>query len=190
MDWTITKYHSDQNTIEVLLLHEPMENILLGMVSSPILPNNIALVIDYNLDSDGDIAGIGYNHDGTNPQIHMIPEIAEHLKKGTDEAKLILFHEIGHYANKDYLSSKSNKDYGYDKLRVDATEKGYVKESELTADDFAAEYIGKDTIINGLHQLLLRTKESCSRYPESSYVAFAIKEIELRILHQLSKQST
>ena len=42
-DYRITKYGADTEEIEVLILNKPMDDVLAGMISSPLFQENIAL---------------------------------------------------------------------------------------------------------------------------------------------------
>ena len=175
MDWTATEYGIGGAKIEVLLLNEAMEDVLLGMVSSPLFREDIAIALDSRGDIAYNFACLGLMADGSKPRIYIIPELVEKLKAGDAEAKMILFHEVGHYVHKDYLVPQEEKD------RVARAMDDHVEERELAADDFAAEYLGRDTVIEGLGMLFARMKKEYKDAPEAE---IAIREVALRIAYQ------
>ena len=181
MNWITREYGSDHEKIEVLILEEPMENTLVGMISSDLFEEKIAIAFDCQKQLDYDFACLGMMYDGSKPRIYMEQELVGRLKKESDEANLILFHEIGHYIHKDYSKNISDLE------RERAVQTGCVIEKELFADDFAASYIGKNAVIHGLKILAERMKAKYQSGVDEVSISLALLEIELRIKHQIAK---
>jgi len=111
MNGNTTILNNGKDKIELTLLDKPMEQGLVGMVSSELFVENIAIVVEDNPQTvEYDFACLGYTKAGTAPRVMMKKEFYEDLKKGTQEAKSILFHEIGHYANGDIFINTFNED--------------------------------------------------------------------------------
>ena len=180
-DYRITKYGADTEEIEVLILNKPMDDVLAGMISSPLFQENIALALDTNSGFDYDFSCLGVMANGSKPRIYMTPELITNLQIGTSEAKTILFHELGHYVHKDFLISNVD--------RASLVESNAVAEKELAADSFAVKYLGMQTVIEGLQQLLLRVKTTYDGTHDRHSFELSIKELELRIAYQASKTS-
>lgn len=184
MEYKQTSYGAGDEIIEVLILDEPMNGTLVGMISSPMFSENVALALDSRVakgeEVDYDLACMGAAKDGSIPRIYLFPDLVLDLKAGSIEALFILFHELGHYVNGDLSGDYCSEDY--DTQRVECVKDGKVSAKELAADAFAAKYIGRDKAIIGLEALLKRTQHSWNieEFDEES-VKTAIKEIEMRI---------
>ena len=87
---------------------------------------------------------------------------------------MILLHEIGHYYHGDHLISK-NRDEEREMLVL----KGAVSDEELKADLFAAEYLGAETVVEGLRVLIKKRKEECSEDEEEGDVG--LDELVMRL---------
>jgi len=173
------KFGTGENKIQIMLLDEIMEQGLAGMISSPMFKENIAIVVEDNPSTiDYDFACLGYTKKKTAPRVMMKRNFFEDLKCGTPESRMILFHEIGHYANQDFLTNDGNTDAEREALVVD----GGISEKEIKADAFAASYLGNETVIEGLEALKKRILTDYADYDEES-VRITIKEIDIRISH-------
>jgi len=106
----------------------------------------------------------------------MKKEFYEDLKKGTQEAKSILFHEIGHYANGDILTNTFNEDNERERL----VSQNKVSDKEVKADAFAVQYLGTDCVAKGLTDLKKRILTEYADYDEES-LNITIKELDIRI---------
>lgn len=175
--WNITEYGIDDKKIEVLIFSEPINNILVGKVSSQAFVEDIAIGFYQHDDIDFGFACLARESDGSKPRIFIEPELAEKLKNGTEEAKLILFHEIGHYVNNDQNPNDADLE------RENAIRNEYVSIKELFADEFAASYIGKDAAITGLEQLAQNIRDKYYEHADEESFSLAMREIELRIEH-------
>ena len=165
--------------IELTLLESLMDLKLGGMISSPMFNENIAIVVEDNPETiDYDFACLGYTKEKTVPRVMMKSEFFDDLKHGTSESKMILFHEIGHYANNDMLTNMGNADKEREALVV----KNKVSEKEIKADAFAVAYLGEDVVVTGLEDLKKRIIKDYADYDEES-IRITIKEIDIRISH-------
>ena len=165
--------------IELTLLDNLMELNLGGMISSPMFSENIAIVVEDNPKTiDYDFACLGYTKEKTAPRVMMKSEFFDDLKHGTSESKMILFHEIGHYANNDMLTNMGNADEEREALVV----KNKVSKKEIKADAFAVSYLGKDTVITGLEDLKNRILRDYADYDKDS-ILITTREIDIRISH-------
>ena len=180
-DYT-TIFGVGKDKIELTLLDEPMELGLVGMVSSELFGENIAIVVEDEPQTvEYDFACLGYTKAGTAPRVMMKKEFYEDLKKETQEAKSILFHEIGHYANGDMLANTGNEDEERERL----VSQNKVSKKEIRADAFAVRYLGKETVIAGLEMLKQRIFDIYKDFDEES-VKLSTKEINLRIARIMS----
>lgn len=168
-----------EEKIELTLLESLMDLKLGGMISSPMFNENIAIVVEDNPETiDYDFACLGYTKEKTAPRVMMKSTFFEDLKRGTSESKMILFHEIGHYANNDMLTNMGNADKEREALVV----KNKVSEKEIKADAFAVAYLGEDVVVTGLEDLKKRIIKDYADYDEES-IRITIKEIDIRISH-------
>jgi hypothetical protein len=169
--------------ITIVHLNKPQSCGLAGMVTSPIFAENIALVIDSTPaeDMDYDFSCLTFSAEGHHPRICLQEEFFYGIKRGSAEARMMLFHELGHYVNNDNLRyDYQSGEYGNER-RV-AVANGAVLDMEAAADSFAVDYLGRETVINGLSLLLARVQSmySSTEY-DSEDVRLLTKEIETRI---------
>jgi Zn-dependent protease with chaperone function len=169
--------------VTIVHLNKPRSHALAGMVMSPLFAENIALVIDKAPLEDlaYDFSCLAFAAGGHHPRICLQEELYYGIKQGSAEARMILFHELGHYANNDYL--RYNYQSGeYDNERRLTVANGAVLDIEAAADAFAIKYLGQGTVISGLSLLLARVQ---TMYSGDGYdaedVSLLIKEIENRI---------
>ena len=163
-----------KNRIKIVHLKKPMEKGLAGMVMAKFFKENIGIVVDRNEERgiDYSFACIASSLDGKVPRIILQDDFFYDIKRGSDEARTILFHEIGHYYYGDYKAGQT------DDQRLEALRNGEVLEMEIKADAFAASYLGFEKAIHGLQQL----KESIiDQAVDDEAKAFAIEELEKRI---------
>jgi len=179
MNGKTTTFNFAEDKIELTLLDEPMELGLVGMVSSELFSENIAIVVEDNPQTvDYDFACLGYTKTGTAPRVMMKSNFFEELKRGTPESRMILFHEIGHYANGDMLKNNENEDGKRESL----VSQNMVSEKEIKADAFAVRYLGAECVVQGLTALKHRILTKYADYDEES-VQITVKEINIRISH-------
>lgn len=179
MQYKEIEFCSEETKITITLLEEPIDKSLVGMVSSPIFKENIALVIDEDHDDeDFTFACLGCGKDGVAPRVLMTEELYNELKKQTPMGKTVVMHEIGHYYNSDVGHNEDNSE----ERRRNLVSQNMVCQKEIKADSFAVQYLGKDTVIAGLESLKERIIKEYADYDTES-VQLSVKEIEIRISH-------
>lgn len=176
MQYNETKFDNGENKITMTLLDEPMERGLIGMISSPIFKNDIALVVDEDHDIEYDFACMTWAENGDAPRVLMIEEFYDELKKGSPIAKAVIMHEVGHYYNRDDENNPDNNDDD----RIEHVIQDSVCLKEIKADAFAVQYLGKNVVVEGLRALKSKILTDYVDYDEES-VQLAIREIEMRI---------
>ena len=170
-------FGKDENKITITLLNEMIEQRLAGMISSPLLKENIAIVItEAPEDGDYSFACLGCGKDGVAPRVVMTEELLNELRNEIPVAEVVLVHEIGHYYNSDVGNNEDNSDERRRKLVAN----NEVCPKEIKADAFAVEYLGKEMVIAGLETLKHRILDVYKDYEEES-VELSIKEIDIRI---------
>ena len=176
-----------EKRITFVHLNKPWKLGLAGMVTSPMFQENIAVVIDDTPfeESDYDYACLACDKHGRSPRIMMNSFVFYDIKRGSLEARTILFHELGHYHNKDISEGKCS---GHDTREALATS-GSVSPAELCADAFASDYLGKDKVIMGLAALKERILNDYANYEEVCYAA-TIQELDSRIAALTTNNTT
>lgn len=165
------------NKITITLLDGLMGLNLVGMISSSLFKETIAIVIaEKSEDDDFSFACLGCGKDGVAPRVAMTKELIDELKNEVPVAQVVLMHEIGHYYNSDIGNNGDNSD---DRRRNLVTQ-NKVCPKEIKADEFAIEYLGKDIVILGLETLKQRILEVYKDYDKES-VELSVKEIDIRI---------
>lgn len=166
-------YGTGDSRMELTLLELPVERGFAGMIRSPSLEKNVAIVVDSDECEEYDFACLGFDEKGVTPRIFLQPDLFADLKSGTDEALTILFHELGHYYNRDF----EDMDYirnNYMTDRMSRAESGEILPMEVAADAFAVRHIGRDRAKNGLMHLGNRLEKMEDR-------ELALSEIKDRI---------
>ena len=140
-----------KNRISLIHMNKPLKGGLAGMVSSPLFNENIAIIVDETPEElrDYDFACLACGENSAAPRVMMTKEIYYDIKRGKPYARMILFHELGHYYNKDLSVHNPERDAE----RVKLTSEGTVSNEEIQADAFAAEYLGSSCVIVGLETL-------------------------------------
>lgn len=150
MQYNEIEFGNDENRITIILLEETMGKGLMGMLSSTIFKENIALIIDEEHDDeDYTFACLGCGKDGVAPRVQMTKEMFDELKNQTSMAKTVVMHEVGHYYNSDI----GNGDDNSEDRRRELVSQNKVCPKEIKADAFAVQYLGKDTVVAGLENL-------------------------------------
>lgn len=179
MEQTELKLGANENQITVTLLDETMGQGLIGMISSPMFKENIAIIIDKCADpAEYSFACLGCGENGVAPRVTMSKKIYDELKEEKPVAKVILLHEIGHYYNSDIGNNQNNS---YERRRQFVT-RNEACSKEIRADAFAVQYLGKETVVAGLKELQRRILADYQDHDEES-VQITIKEIDIRISH-------
>lgn len=152
MQYDEIEFGHGENKITITLLEETMGKGLMGMLSSTIFKENIALVVDEDHDDeDYTFACLGCGKDGVAPRVLMTEELYNELKKQTPMGKTVVMHEIGHHYNSDVGQNEDNSE----ERRRNLVSQNMVCQKEIKADAFAVQYLGKDTVycwIRGLER--------------------------------------
>ena len=140
-----------KNRISLIHMNKPLKGGLAGMVSSSIFNENIAIIVDETPEElrDYDFACLACGENGAAPRVMMTREIYYDIKRGKPYARMILFHELGHYYNKDLSTHNPDRDAE----RVKLTSEGTVSNEEIKADAFAVDFLGASCVIVGLEKL-------------------------------------
>lgn len=183
------EYGKGEKAVELLLLKNQVGLGLIGMISSKRFIQNVALVVneDNPVGKDFGPAYHGSLSDGTGHRIGMDADLIEGLRTESDEALMILFHELGHMVNHDIIPTGESEKL-YNQNRIDMVRSGKVSDMELRADDFASEYLGEQVVINGLMAHVEREKRTYSpeEYAQEDIDAL-INELQYRISYQANK---
>ena len=151
MRYQTMHFGKKKNRISLIHMNKPLKGGLAGMVTSSIFNENIAVIVDETAEElrDYDFACLACGENGVAPRVMMTKEIYYDIKRGKPYARMILFHELGHYYNRDLSVQNPERDVE----RVKLTSEGIVSTEETKADAFASEYLGVATVIEGLKHL-------------------------------------
>lgn len=160
----------------VVHITKPNKTGFAGMVTSKMFNDNIAIIVDRSdpIQRDFDFSCLAFSKGGTVPRIMIQEDLFYDFKRGTDEARTILLHEIGHYANGDHGHEH------YDDNRLETAQMGSVLEMEIRADFFAADYLGYDIVLCGLKALKKRILSFLSDESTSDAYQSTIAELAAR----------
>lgn len=191
MAYHTENYGDGDNTIELLLMDEPMmvgDKALVGMVTSSRFPKRVGLVLDQEADDerDYDFAALAIGAEDT-PFVYMEQIVSDGLRAKSDESLSILFHELGHYH---YGHRPKGVEERYTE-RLSKLKEGNVLPTELAADGFAAEYLGVDVILSGFavlrQHMAERYSEEAGYDPETIEMALAELDKRIENLKQMSR---
>ena len=182
MRYQTMHFGKKKNRISLIHMNKPLNGGLAGMVSSPIFNENIAIIVDETPEElrDYDFACFACGENGAAPRVMMTREIYYDIKRGKPYARMILFHELGHYYNKDLSVHNPERDAE----RVKLTSEGTVSNEEIKADAFAVGYLGTKNVILGL-ETLQQIIESKYKDYDSDSVVTTINELKMRVQHLL-----
>lgn len=185
MKYSCMSFGKRSHRIELLHLNKPIKHGLAGMITSKLFKDAIAIVIDYREINQTDyaFACFAVSQGNIGPRILMTPQIFYDIKRGKPEARTILLHELGHYCHGDLETQNPNRDV---ERQMDAAI-GKVSDAELRADQFAAEYLGVTTVLQGLSNIKAMMSTQYADYDEES-LRVSLQEIDLRIAALKSKQ--
>lgn len=159
-------------------MNKPIDKGLIGLVRSNLFPVPVAIIIDVTPigDRDYSFACLACAKDGAAPRILIDRELFYDIIRGSNLARVILLHELGHYYHEHLSSQVENRD----KARIDFASAGVVDPNELEADLFVTAYLGKEKTIAGLNELM---EEICIEYADydKDSLLLAVKELQLRI---------
>lgn len=174
-------FNDEDHKIEIVILESPLEKGLVGMVTSKLFHDNIALVVDYSPNEylDYDYACLSHYRPSDRYAVHMEEFIYTGLMAQDSMAMTILFHELGHY----YHNDIDSPDYltVYDEQRKTSVLDGNANERELLADRFAVDYLGTEIVIKGLQDLKKATLERFDNECDPESFKLNQKELQYRI---------
>lgn len=177
MNYYTKSFGKEKEEITFTYMDEPIEHGLIGIASSAIFEENVAVVIDEKSGNDEfDFACLACGENGIAPRIIITREFYDEIKRDTYQSKTVLLHEIGHYINGDIGKGKGSC---YEE-RINLVKQNKVSRKELKADEFAVHYLGKDIVVEGLSSLKQWILSKYADYDEAS-VQITIKEIDIRI---------
>ena len=167
-----------KNRISLVHMNKPLKGGLAGMVSSPLFDENIAIVVDETPEElrDYDFACLACGENGAAPRVMMTREIYYDIKRGKPYARMIFFHELGHYYNKDLSIHNPDRDVEREEKALEGT----VSPEETRADAFAANYLGAKNVILGLETLQQIIEIKYKDYDSGSVVT-TINELKMRV---------
>lgn len=182
MRYQTMHFGKKKNRISLIHMNKPLKGGLAGMVSSSIFNENIAIIVDETPEElrDYDFACLACGENGLVPRVMMTKEIYYDIKRGKPYARMILFHELGHYYNKDLSVHNPERDAE----RVKLTSEGTVSNEEIKADTFAVSYLETKNVIIGL-ETLQQIIESKYKDYDSDSVDTTISELKMRVQHLL-----
>lgn len=182
LTYQIMRFGKKERRIDVLHLRKPVEKGLAGMVMSNLFPHNVALVVDPRTLEEYEYSYMCLSRNGETglASVWMKEDAFYGIKRGNRLARTALFHELGHYYHRHQKASQEEKD-AYDAERKAAVERGQVIKEELDADQFAADYLGKDYVIAGLAELKMEIEKGFDQGLYEKEDVAAIKELEYRI---------
>ncbi len=178
MKFQIIPFGKGKNRILFIHLKRPMKNGFAGMVTSNIFKDErIAIMVDNeNTVTDYDFAGLTLTKTGFS-SINMDKEVFYGIKQGNPMARMILFHELGHYYYGD-LQNKDFKQEEYQKRRENAIKNGGVVDEEVRADAFALNYLDLEYVTKALEILKEKIQE---KYGPDKDAELIIEEINIRM---------
>ena len=166
-----------KNKKRIFLYHmnKPISGGLVAMVTSNLFSDNIAVIIDNTPENerDYDFACLAWAKNGSTPRIIMSEKVYYDIKRGKPYARMILFHELGHYFHNDNLTQSKHSD----EERFKLASQGIPNKVEIRADSFAVEYLGVEIVAEGLDCLYSLVK---CKYNEENEYAVILKEIDIR----------
>ncbi len=180
MDYTFS-YGKGENCIQIVSLGTPLENGLVGMATSELFRENIALVVDYDSVEglDYDFACLTHYKSVDHYAVHMEEAIYNGIRSQDAMALTTLFHELGHYYYNDLEKPGCLK--SYDEQRNFSVLHGRVNNHELIADSFAVEYLGTEIVIKGLQELKKAISERYDDERDSESFKFNQQELQYRM---------
>ena len=178
MRYQTMHFGKKKNKISLIHMNRPLKGGLAGMVSSSIFNENIAIIVDETPEElrDYDFACLACGENGAAPRVMMTREIYYDIKRGKPYARMILFHELGHYYNKDLATNNPDRDIERKKQALE----GSVSAEETRADAFAVKYLGASYVISGLEALKKLVANLYSDIDINS-IKFVINELDGRI---------
>lgn len=179
MKYQIIPFGKNENRIQFVHLKRPGRNGMAGMVISKLFKDkHIAIIVDDESTAyDYEFACLSLTTDKSVSAIKMYKSIFYGIKQGNPIARMVLFHELGHYYYGDLQGEKFDQE-AYQSSREEAVKNGNVIEEELRADAFAVKYFGREYVMRALQMLRDRIQE---KYAMDKAVEPVIEEINIRI---------
>lgn len=174
--WRFMAFSNGADTIRFTYLKKPKTGMLgyAGIMESSLF-DEIIVVVDNRPEEDKQYDLACALQTGKNGYSGVIldRDIFTGFLQGSDMARMTVFHEIGHIYHKDVLRHIGNEE------RKKIVEQGEVSIPELEADRFAADFLGTDTVINGLGDL---REEAMALYGENhtEETDLVLQELKLR----------
>ena len=169
--------------IQIVHTRKPGQYGLAGMITSKSFPDRIALIADDQLLEvlNADYACLGAAASGNLYRLVMEREIFFDFKRGSAMARLIVFHELGHYVHGDLKKGLTSE--SYDESRAKAVQDNTVLQMELAADQYAADCLGRDVAVKGLQELRAATEARWAGNEEidQKELAVSLSELDARI---------
>ena len=180
LSFNTMRFGPKKQRIKIIHLRKPVTKGLAGMVMGKPFAQSISLVVDRRprAEMDYNYMCLSHHADSKSIEIWMERDAFFGIKRGEPMARMSLFHELGHYYHK-HLWETAEELSAYDKAREQAAKNGQVIQAELDADQFAADYLGRDYVIRGLSEMRAELVKECSCDKEQH--AIALKELDLRI---------
>lgn len=169
--------------VQIVHTRKPEQRGLAGMITSKAFPDRIALIADDQLLEvlNADFACLGAAASGNLYRLVMEREVFFDFKRGSAMARLIVFHELGHYVHGDLKKGFTSE--SYDESRAKAAQGNTVLHMELAADQYAADYLGCDIAVKGLQELRAATEARWAGNEEidQNELTVALSELDARI---------
>lgn len=145
-EFSSMRFGKGANSLEICLERKVRKSGFAGFVTSTRFRESITIIVnDALLDEHNVRCGyITVRKDGTNPIIILENRTFNEIKRGVPTARLLLFHEIGHYCC-GHLDCPPELETEFER-RNDYAEQNGVSPEELEADNFAVEYLGADYV--------------------------------------------
>lgn len=180
-EFSFMRFGKGDRMIEVCLERKVQKNGFAGFVFSKRFHEDILIVVNDILLNERNIRGgyITVQENGTNPIIILNNWTFNEIKRGVPSARLLLFHEIGHYCcgHLNHLPTLESEH----KRRREYAAQNSVSPEELEADSFAADYLGGEYVVWALQDSMesrLAINLMDGVYSDS---ALALQEYQLRI---------
>ena len=177
MKFQVMNFGKGEKRITLVHLNKPLQGGVAGMLTSRLFSEKIAIVVDDTPSAkrDYDFACLACGENGSFPRIKLMREIYYDIKRGLPYARMVLFHELGHYFYKHHMNMNEYRD----EKRKEFASNGKISKEEEEADLFAVEYLGSEVVTKGLEHMCELVKIEYDNCEEA--VSLILKELEERI---------
>lgn len=184
-NYNTMRFGKKERRITIYHLRKPVMRGFIGlggMIESKQFSDRISICVDCRPSDELDYLCMCLSHSPASgrAEIWMQEAAFYGIKRGEPMSRTALFHELGHEYHNHCLKSKEDVD-AYDKARVKLADDGDVKQEELDADQFAAEYLGRDYVMKGLSDLKAPLSKCVVEEEYEKHKELALKELDLRI---------